>query len=389
MLNVNSKDIVSRLKEFLPQNHSSIPLHQPCFSGNEWHYVKDCLDTGWVSSVGEYVQRFEQALTQYTGAQYAIAVVNGTAALHTCLMLAEVNVDDEVLMPALTFVATANAVAYCRAIPHFVDIAPNTLGVDPDKLRDYLRHCAELRDKQCYNRYTGRRIPALVVMHAFGHPVDLDALGNVCDEYHITLIEDAAESLGSRYKQRHTGTIGRLNAVSFNGNKIITTGGGGAILTNDAELSQRARHLTTTAKSPHAWEYVHDRVGYNYRLPNINAAMGLGQLEQITTFVARKRALAKRYQQAFEDVDGITIFSEPEFACSNYWLNLLILDRPDVSLRNELLQTTHTAGILTRPAWELMHKLPMYSSCPHMDLSEAESYFNRIICLPSSVELAQ
>jgi perosamine synthetase len=387
MPTLNVPMLVERLRAVVGSAKPTVPLHEPCFAGNEWLYVKDCIDTRWVSSVGAYVGRFEEALQRYTGAQHAVAVVNGTAALHACLMILDVQHDDEVLLPALTFVATANAVTYCGAVPHFVDVANDTLGVDPVALRAHLEDVAELRADGCYNRTTGRRIAALIPMHAFGHPVDLDALVTVCADYQLDLIEDAAESLGSFYKERHTGTIGRVGALSFNGNKIITTGGGGAILTNDADLAARVRHLTTTAKLPHAWEYVHDQVGYNYRLPNLNAALGVAQLEQLPQFVAGKRALAQRYQEDLADVAGIRVFREPAFGRSNYWLNLLLLGQPGMELRDAVLHATHDAGLLTRPAWRLLHQLPMYEQCPRAELDVAENIAQRLICLPSSVEL--
>ncbi|HWS03656.1 MAG TPA: LegC family aminotransferase [Gammaproteobacteria bacterium] len=364
-----------------------VALHQPHFAGREWEYVKDCLDTGWVSSVGAYVTRLETDLQNYTGIANAVAVVNGTAALHVCCLLAGVSAGDEVLLPTLTFVATANAVSYCGATPHMVDVSATTLGVDAGKLAAYLTEIAELRGDTCYNRITGQPIRALIVMHAFGHPVELDALAEVCQRYRIALIEDAAEALGSFYHGKHVGHWGILSAISFNGNKIVTTGGGGAILTNDAELARRARHLTTTAKQAHPWAFIHDQVAYNYRLPNLNAAVGCAQLEQLPDFVSRKRELATRYQQTFNAVEIGRIVREPHDTCSNYWLNLLQLHDGHGHLRDTLLETCQTQGILVRPAWELMHRLPMYQHCPRMDLSRAEHLERHLICLPSSVEL--
>ncbi|MBP2668196.1 MAG: aminotransferase, syn family [Deltaproteobacteria bacterium] len=380
--------MVAILRGVLPPDRDFISLHEPRFAGNEWAYVKGCLDSGWVSSVGAFVDRFEGDLAAYTGVKRAVAMVNGTAALHICLMLAGVEAGDEVLVPALTFIATANAVAYCGAVPHFVDSEERTLGIDPARLGGYLTEAAELRRDGSHNRATGRRIKAVVPMHTFGHPVDLDPLLDVCQRFRIELIEDAAESIGTLYKGRHTGNWGRLSALSFNGNKIITTGGGGAILTNDEDLASRARHLTTTAKIPHRWEFAHDRVGYNYRLPNINAALGCAQLEQLPGFLARKRRLAERYAAAFEGIAGLRFVSEPEFARSNYWLNTLLLDEEMATARDRLLALTNDAGIMTRPAWTLMHRLPMFSGCPRMDLSIAESLERRIINIPSSAELA-
>ncbi|CAG1000543.1 partial perosamine synthetase, partial [Gammaproteobacteria bacterium] len=375
--------VLAALHTVLPSGKPFVPLHEPSFSGNEWAYVKECLDTGWVSSVGKFVDRFEEELAAYTGVKRAIAVVNGTAALHVCLLLAGVRSGDEVLMPALTFIATANAVSYCGAIPHFVDSEELTLGLDPHKLGSYLAYIAELREDGCYNRLTGRRIKAVVPMHTFGHPVDLDPLCEVCGRFGIELIEDAAESLGSFYKGRHTGQWGKLSALSFNGNKTITTGGGGAILTNDEELGCLAKHITTTAKVPHRWEFNHDMVGYNYRLPNINAAVGCAQLEQLPGFLAAKHELAERYRQAFSDMPGIRIVSEPADSQSNYWLNALLLDEECAGQRDALLKATNDIGIMTRPAWTLMHKLPMFADCSKMDLVVAESLERRLINIPS------
>ena len=367
----------------------SISLHEPCFGGNEWAYVKECLDTGWVSSVGKYVDRFEEKLADYTGVKRAVAVVNGTAALHTCLTLAGVEAHDEVLMPALTFIATANAVSYCGAVPHFIDSEETTLGVDSRKLAEYLDTVTEKRADGSYNRLTGRRIKAIVPMHTFGHPVDLDPLLEVCQRFNITLIEDAAESLGSFYKGRHTGHWGLLSALSFNGNKTITTGGGGAILTNDEELGRLAKHITTTAKVPHRWEFNHDMIGYNYRMPNINAALGCAQLEQLPGFLKAKRDLAEQYRQAFSDIHGIRFFTEPTNSKSNYWLNTLLLDEQYADQRDALLKSTNDAGMMTRPAWTLMNRLPMFSVCPKMDLPVAESLERRLINIPSSVILGK
>jgi perosamine synthetase len=367
----------------LPAGGGVIPLHEPRFAGREWAYVRECLDTGWVSSVGAFVDRFERDLAAYTGVKRAVAVVNGTAALHACLALAGVEPGDEVVVPALTFVATANAVVYCGAVPHFSDSEERTLGLDPVRLADHLSGTTERRGDGCHNRATGRRIKAVVPVHTYGHPVDLDPLLDVCRHFRVELIEDTAESLGSLYKGRHTGNWGRLSALSFNGNKIVTTGGGGAILTNDEELGERAKHLTTTAKMPHRWEFLHDMVGYNYRMPNINAALGCAQLEQLDGFLENKRRLAERYAAAFRGVAGIRFVPEPDFARSNYWLNTLLLDEDTASERDRLLTLTNDAGIMTRPAWTLMHRLPMFSGCPRMDLTVAESLERRIINVPS------
>ena len=380
-------EVLNSLKSVIGQSDNYVSLHEPSFAGNEWDYVKECLDTGWVSSVGSYVDRFEVMLAEYTGVKRAVTVVNGTAALHVCLILAGVESGDEVLLPTLTFVATPNTVSYCGAIPHFVDSEEATLGLDPRKLSDYLSEIAELQGDECFNRITGRRIKAVVPMHTYGHPVDLDPLLEVCERFKLVLIEDAAESLGSYYKGKHTGQWGQLSALSFNGNKVITTGGGGAILTNDEELGNLAKHLTTTAKVPHKWEFRHDMVGYNYRLPNLNAALGCAQLEQLPGFLQNKRSLAKSYQKAFADVFGLRFFTEPENAQSNYWLNTLLLDVFSSEKRDELLELTNSTGVMTRPTWTLMHKLPMFKNCPRMDLSLAESLERRLINIPSSASL--
>ncbi|WP_444641669.1 LegC family aminotransferase [Caproiciproducens sp. R1] len=387
--NEDISNILSALKEVLNGAEKPVPLHEPCFRGREWEYVRDCLDSGFVSSVGSYVDRFEEQLAQFTGVKRAVAVVNGTAALYLCLRLAGIGRDDEVLVPALTFVATANAVCYCGAIPHFTDSDPDTLGADPEKLDAYLAKITDQQDGCCRNRITGRPIRAVIAVHTFGHPADLDPLLEVCKKYGLELIEDAAESLGSYYKGVHTGNFGKLSSLSFNGNKIVTTGGGGAVLTNDEELAGLAKHISTTAKLPHQWAFLHDCVGYNFRMPNINAALGCAQLEQLDGFIRKKRALAEKYRQAFADVPGISFFREPSCAKSNYWLNVLLLDREDTALRDRILSETNRQGILTRPAWTLMSELPMFRDCPHMDLSAAESLEQRIINVPSSAHLGE
>ena len=363
------------------------PLHAPIFEGNEIKYVTDCIESNFVSSVGEYVTRLEEMLRDYTGAKYAVVTVNGTAALHVSLLLCDVVRDDEVLMPALTFIATANAVSYIGATPHFVDVDEKTLGLDADKLDEYLGSICEIRDGECFNKNSGKRIKAIVPMHTFGHPVDMDALNIVAKKYNINVVEDAAESLGSFYKGKHTGNHSKLAAVSFNGNKIITTGGGGAILTNDEALAKKAKHITTTAKIPHKWEFNHDMIGYNYRMPALNAALGVAQMEQMDKFVEKKRDLALRYMEAFKEIEGVKVFKEPAYAQSNYWLNALVLDKGYEEMRDELLQVTNDAGIMTRPIWTLMSKLEMFKECPKMDLSVSESLEMRIINIPSGAWL--
>lgn len=362
-------------------------LHEPWFTGKEWDYVKSCLDTGWVSSAGSYVEEFERRLAQFTGVRCAVATVNGTAALHICLKLAGVEPGDEVILPALTFVATANAVSYCGAVQHFADSNAHTLGLDPVRLREHLAIVAERRNGRTINRNTGRRIAAVLVMHAFGHPADVEELAALCRDYELALIEDAAESLGSYIGERHTGSFGQVAALSFNGNKVITTGGGGAVLTNDERLAQSAKHLTTTARVPHPWAYFHDQIGHNYRLPNLNAALGCAQMEQLPEFLRLKRVLAARYNDAFKDVPEVRFISEPRGKRSNYWLNNILV--ADAEQRDEVLRVTNQLGIGTRPAWTLMHRLPMYSECPRADLSVAEELEERLVSIPSSAHLGQ
>lgn len=386
---MDTQDIATTVLNSINKQKPVTGLHEPFFDGNEWKYVKDCLDSGWVSSAGQYVNQFEQALQDYTGVKHAIAVVNGTAALHVCLELCGVQTNDEVLLPALTFVATANAVSYCGAIPHFVDVDPLSLGVDAGALEAYLDEHTVVSNGKCLNKKTRRRIRALIAVHTFGHPADLEPLSALCAEYGITLIEDAAESLGSFYKGQHTGTFGVLNAMSFNGNKIITSGGGGAVLTNDSSLAKNVRHITTTAKLPHAWEFVHDQVAYNYRMPNLNAALGLSQLEQIDVFLERKRSLAHTYMMNFDNCDGVRIFKEPAYARSNYWLNVLFLDNSSLARRDLVLETCHDRGLQVRPVWRLLYKLPMYRKAPRMPLPVSETIEASAVCLPSSVNLCR
>ncbi|WP_239988452.1 LegC family aminotransferase [Paramagnetospirillum kuznetsovii] len=363
-------------------------LHAPEVAGNEWVYVKECLDTEWVSTVGAYVDRFERMVAEFTGASHAVATVNGTAALHMCLKLAGVGPGDEVITPSLTFIATANAVAYCGAFPHFADVEERSLGLDAAKLDAHLTQVGARRDGVLINRWTGRVIRAVCCMHTFGHACDLDAVAEVCARHGVVLVEDAAESLGSTYKGRHTGNHGLVSSLSFNGNKIVTTGGGGMILTSDEALAKRAKHLTTTAKTPHPFLFNHDEVGYNYRLPNLNAAMGCAQMEQLPGFLARKRLLAERYAAAFDGIEGIRFFREPDYGRSNYWLNVLLLDKPDTGLVHALLERANGEGLQCRPAWTPMHDLPMYRDCPRMDLSVTVGLNQRLINIPSSPRLA-
>jgi perosamine synthetase len=388
-LSVDPEAFLSALAEVIGQPTRLVALHEPRFAGHEWDYVKDCLDSGWVSSVGQYVERFETELAAYCGVKHCVAVVNGTAALHVALLVAGVRPGDEVLVPALSFVATANAVSFCGAFPHFVDSSEHTLGLDPNALAAHLEENAERLPNEAYprNNKTGRRISAVVPMHTFGHPVDMQRLNEVAEGWGLTVIEDAAESLGSTYRGRPAGSLARLAALSFNGNKIMTTGGGGAILTDDDELARLAKHLSTTAKKTHSWRFEHDMVAFNYRMPNINAALGCAQLEQVPAFLAAKRRLAKRYSDAFSSVDGLRFFTEPEGSESNYWLNTVILDNGAAHLRDELLAATNSNNLATRPVWTLLHRLQMYESCPRSELPIAEKLEKTIINIPSSAAL--
>ena len=382
-------DFLSRLRQVLGETDSVLSLHEPEFGGNEWAYVKDCIDTGWVSSVGKYVDEFERKLAEYTGARHAVAVVNGTAALHVALQVAGVKAGDEVLVPALSFVATANAVSHCGAVPHFVDSSERTLGLDAAALESHLQFVAERTVDGVRNKNTGRRIAAIVPMHTFGHPVDIDGLMAVAARFGLPVVEDAAESLGSTYHGRQTGTFGCMGVLSFNGNKIITTGGGGAILTNDPVIAQQAKQLTTTAKKAHRWEFFHDRVAYNYRLPNLNSALGCAQLEKLPDFLSRKRKLAENYRKVFANVPGLKFVDEPEGSHSNFWLNAVRLDEPGMASRDALLAVANEAGYQCRPAWTLLNKLPMYQDCPRAELFVAEALEASLINLPSSPKLVE
>lgn len=365
----------------------TVALHEPEFDGNEWDYVKECLDSNFVSSAGLFVDKFERNLEDYTGSRHVIAVANGTSALHISLLLAGVRSGDEVLVPALTFVATANAVIYCGAEPHFVDCEEETLGVNPSRLREYLKLTTSLISGECRNNRTGRIIRGIVPVHTFGHPAKIEELLEVCSEFCITMVEDAAESLGSLYSLRHTGTFGLLGTLSFNGNKIITTGGGGAILTNNSELAKRAKHLTTTAKVPHKWRYSHDEIGYNYRLPNLNAALGCAQLENIEKKIEKKRKIFDIYNETFTAVNDISLFHEPLNCRSNYWLQTLLLNTNKISFRDQILDQANKVNLQLRPAWELLNTLNQFKGCESMDLEIATRISERIINIPSSSAL--
>jgi len=381
-----SRDIESALRRVLPEREQ-YALHEPLFAGNEWSYVKSCIDDGWVSSAGAFVDRFEADLVAVTGVGHAVVCVNGTAALHVALQLAGVQPGDEVLVPALTFVATANAVMYCGAEPVFVDSSAADLGVHVDKLREFLVAETTMRDGLCVNNATGRIVRAIVPVHVFGHPCRMDAIRLLCDDYSIAIVEDATEALGTHFLGKHVGGWGVASVLSFNGNKVITTGGGGAILTDDARLARRAKHITTTAKVPHAREYIHDEVAYNYRLPNLNAALGCAQLEGLDAILMNKRDLASRYAEVFAPLQGVSFLREPADSHSNYWLNAILLEPDLASYRDEVLGKLVDAGIHVRPIWELLSNLPMYSHCQKTDLTQATGIAARTISIPSSADL--
>ena len=360
-----------------------IPLHEPRFVGNEKKYVLDTLDSTFVSSVGAYVNEFEDKVAEYTGAKYAIATMNGTAALHIALEIAGVQSADEVITQSLTFVATCNAIRYCNAEPLFIDVDRKTLGLSPESLKTFLEQHCEIRDDGfCWNKTSNRLVRACVPMHTFGIPVQLDKLNKICGQYNIILVEDAAESLGSTYKQQHVGTFGKLSALSFNGNKIITTGGGGMVLTDDEALAIRIKHITTTSKIPHKWNFIHDETGYNYRLPNLNAALGVAQMEVLPDFVEKKRTLAKHYQKWGAE-NGIQFIKEPDETQSNYWLNTLLMNNKKE--RDSLLEYTNNNKVMTRPIWTPMHKLPMNQYCQRDELKNTEWLSERLVNVPSSV----
>ena len=371
--------------EFIQEIYKSkefIPLHEPRFSGNEKKYINECIDSTFVSSIGKYVDEFEEKIAKYSGAQFAVATSNGTSALHVSLLLANVDQNDEVITQPLTFIATCNAISYCGAQPIFIDVDKDTMGLSPAALECFLKDNTTVKNKQCINNITGRVIKACVPMHTYGHPCKIDEIKQICDEHHIFLIEDAAESVGSKYKDKHTGTFGQLGVMSFNGNKIITSGGGGCIVTNDKILAKKAKHLTTTAKVPHKWDFNHDMVGYNYRMPNINAALLVAQLENLNYFLTNKRKLAKTYEEFFKTQEH-TFFKEPKLSKSNYWLNTLLLK--DKTQRDKFLKETNSSNVMTRPVWIMMHKLPMFENAQCGDLTNSEWLNDRVVNIPSSV----
>jgi len=375
------REYIDFVRDIYPEKEI-IPLHEPCFSGNEKLYVNECIDSTYVSNVGKFVDRFERMVENYTNSKYAIATVNGTAALHIALLIVGVQTGDEVITQPLTFVATVNAISYLGAYPVFVDIDNKTLGLSPEKLDEFLSTNTFMAKGKCINKRTGRCIKACIPMHTYGHPCRIDHIKSICKKNGIVLVEDAAESLGSKYKNKHTGTFGEVGIFSFNGNKTITSGGGGMIVTNDNKLAQRAKHVTTTAKVHHKWEYIHDQIGYNYRLPNINAALGCAQMECLDIFIKNKRGLAKKYEAFFKESE-IQFFQEPKDSYSNYWLNVIVFKNK--SSRDHFLEQTNANSIITRPAWRLINKLKMYSNYQVVSSENAQWFENRIVNIPSSV----
>jgi aminotransferase in exopolysaccharide biosynthesis len=374
--------IVSFIRELYNEPEAFIPLHAPVFAGKEKEYLNECIDSTFVSSVGKFVDKFEDMLVNYTKSAKSVVCVNGTNALHFALLLVGVERNDEVLTQSLTFIATANAISYAGAHPVFIDVDKETMGLSPDKMQIWLKENTLVKGNECFNKKTGRRVKACVPMHTFGHPVKIEDIVELCNEYHIELVEDAAESIGSFYKGKHTGTFGKIGVLSFNGNKTITTGGGGMLLFQDEKLGAYAKHLSTQAKMPHHWEFVHDCIGYNYRMPNINAALGCAQMENLDKILSNKRETAMKYK-AFFAVTDISFFTEPENCKSNYWLNAVFLHNKEQ--RDEFLQYSNDHGVMTRPVWRLMHRLSMFSNCQTDGLENSEWAEERLINLPSSV----
>ena len=379
---MNIPETIAFIRDLYGEKEAFIPLHAPTFAGNEKKYLEECIDTTFVSSVGKFVDLFEQKVAEYTAAKYAVVCVNGTNALHIALKLSGVEEGDMVITQPLTFIATTNAIVYAGAVPAFVDVDKDTMGLSPTSLERFLQDNAQLRNRACYHKQTGRRIKACLPMHTFGHACRIEEIIAICEHYHIAVVEDAAEAMGSYYKGKHLGIFAPIGAISFNGNKTITTGGGGMILTNDENIAHRAKHLTTQAKLPHAWEFVHDEIGYNYRMPNINAALGVAQLEQLDGFLVNKRATAEAYKAYFEK-QGIAFFAERENEKCNYWLNAIILK--DKEERNAFLTEANAQGVMSRPIWQLMNRLPMFVNCERGNLSNAEWLEARVVNIPSGV----
>lgn len=382
-----SLKFVKLLNRIFSSNKKPVELHEPLFDGMEHQYIKECLDSSYVSSIGKYVNKFENLISQYTKSPYSVAVVNGTVAIQVGLYLLGVKPNDEVLVPSLSFVATANAVVHCGAIPHFLDVDKETLGINTNCLEDYLNEIAFIKNKYLFNKKTGRRISVIIPMHTYGHAVRIDEILAIAKKFKLNVLEDAAEALGSFYKKKHLGTFGDVGVLSFNGNKIITTGGGGAILTNNVKIFKLAKHLTSTAKKNHIWDFYHDQVGWNYRMPNLNAALGCAQMESLEKILRNKRKLTLKYRKYFDKVNDFELFREPDYCVSNYWLNIILLKKPNLILRNTILSKAIENGFKCRPVWTLLTKLPMYKKNPSMNIKIAKQLEKQIICLPSSSHL--
>ena len=384
-MNHLAEEIAKRLRSVL--GDKALPLHEPTLDTRDAESVARCVNSGYVSSVGAYVNEFEKKLAEYTGARYAIATVNGTSALHIALLIAGVERNDEVIMPAMTFVGTANAASYIGAVPHFVDVETNQFGLCPDALRDHLEHICETSKSFTINRHTGRKVKAIVPMHTFGHPCDMDKILDLADHYNIPVVEDAAEALGSKYRGAHTGTLGLAGILSFNGNKIITTGGGGAILTNDEDIARKAKHLSSTAKIGDHWQASHDEIGFNYRMPNLNAALGCAQLDKLDTLLSSKRRLSSLYQNAFEGLSDVSYTVEPAGCFSNYWLQTLKLKTSSEPELGKFVTELATRGLHCRPVWKPLHQLRPYRQMPRSDLKNTELLSNQLLNIPSSAGL--
>jgi aminotransferase in exopolysaccharide biosynthesis len=377
---IQNLDVINFIKSIY-DNNKFIPLHEPRFFGNEKKYLEECIDSTYVSSVGKFVDQLEDRIAKYTGAKYAVATTNGTSAIHISLILANVDQNCEVITQAINFVASCNAISYCNASPIFIDVDRDTMGLSPSALKFFLDNNTTIKNKQCINNKTSKVIKACIPMHSYGHPCRIEEIKKICDEYNIFLIEDAAESVGSLYKGRHTGTFGQLAAMSFNGNKIVTAGGGGCVITDDEILAKKAKHLTTTAKVPHRWDFYHDQIGYNYRMPNLNAALLIAQLEKLDDFILNKRKLANKYEVFFKSINYF-FFKEPKDSKSNYWLNSVVLRNK--KQRDQFLDETNLNGVMTRPIWTLMNKLPMFKNSQYDDLKNSEWLDERVVNIPSS-----
>jgi len=387
---VLAEKILEGLRTVLPNPQLGYGLHEPSFDAEEVSLTKECIESGWISYRSQFVDQFEQMLAEFLKVPYVISTVSGTAALHIALLALGLKPNEEVLVPALTFVATTNAISYCGAIPHLVDSCEENLGIDVEKLNEYLKKNTQLNSNgQLVNKNTGNLVKGIIPVHIFGHAVDMKPLCELATQYHLWILEDAAESLGSLYENSYTGTLGTIGVTSFNGNKIITTGGGGAVLVKDPELAKRIRHLSTTAKVAHPWEFWHDEVGYNYRMPGVNAAIGCAQLRKLQRFLENKRKLASAYQDIFKDFDEITYFKEPHYCKSNYWLNAILLKEEYKQQKDLILEHLNQHKIFSRGVWVPMHKLPAFGKTPRMDLNTAENLYDRIINLPSSPSLIQ